>query len=81
MAMRVMVTGGAGFVGSHVCVALAEAGHEPVIVDNFVNAKHDVPERIGRIVGGDIEVHEVDVRDVARLSAVFAGNPYDAVIH
>ncbi len=81
MAMRVMVTGGAGFVGSHVCVALAEAGHEPVIVDNFVNAKHDVPERIGRIVGTDIEVHEVDVRDVARLSAVFAGNPYDAVIH
>jgi len=79
--MRVMVTGGAGFVGSHVCVALAEAGHEPVIVDSFVNAKRDVPERIGRIVGGPPAVHEVDVRDMDGLDAVFSSGSFDAVIH
>ncbi|HEX7099853.1 MAG TPA: UDP-glucose 4-epimerase GalE [Acidimicrobiia bacterium] len=79
--MRVMVTGGAGFVGSHVCVALAEAGHEPVIVDNFVNAKPDVPERIGRISGQDPHVYEVDVRDTKGLSEVFSDGQFDAVIH
>jgi UDP-glucose 4-epimerase len=79
--MRVIVTGGAGFVGSHVCVALAEAGHEPVIVDTFVNAKADVPARIGRIVGAEPRVHRVDVRDRQALAEVLAGEGAGAVIH
>ncbi|MGH8912372.1 MAG: NAD-dependent epimerase/dehydratase family protein, partial [Acidimicrobiia bacterium] len=68
--MRVIVTGGAGFVGSHVCVALAEAGHTPVIIDTFVNAKPDVPERIARITGTEPPTHEVDIRDAAGLDVV-----------
>lgn len=76
-----MVTGGAGFVGSHVCVALAEAGHVPVVVDNFSNAKRDVPERIGRITGESPAVHEIDVQDEAALDDLFASEPFDAVIH
>lgn len=79
--MRVIVTGGAGFVGSHVCVALAESGHEPVIVDNFANAKDDVPARIGRITGTEPPVHRVDVRDTEGLDTVFAAGPHDAVVH
>lgn len=79
--MRVMVTGGAGFVGSHVCVALAEAGHTPVIVDNFSNAKRDVPERIGRITGRRPAVHEIDVRDGSALEIVLDSSRFDSVVH
>lgn len=79
--MKVIVTGGAGFVGSHVCVALVEAGHEPVIVDTFVNAKEDVPARIGEIVGREPRVHRVDVRDRAGLVDVLRAEAGDAVIH
>jgi UDP-glucose 4-epimerase len=79
--MRVIVTGGAGFVGSHVCVALVEAGHHPVIVDNFSNAKSDVPERVGRVAGLDPEVVTADVRDESSLDDVFGRAPVDAVIH
>ncbi|MGA7270570.1 MAG: UDP-glucose 4-epimerase GalE [Acidimicrobiia bacterium] len=79
--MRVIVTGGAGFVGSHVCVALAESGHEPVIIDDFSNAKSDVPERVGRIVGRRLEVHEGDVGDGAAISRRLAALDADAVVH
>jgi UDP-glucose 4-epimerase len=79
--MRVLVTGGAGFVGSHVCVALSEAGHEPVILDNFSNAKSDVPDRIGQITGEEIEVHKADIRDPQMLDGIFASSGFDAVVH
>src|SRR5690606_1608384 len=79
--MRVAVTGGAGFVGSHVCMALAEAGHDPVIVDNFANAKPDVPERTARIVGRELPVHELDIRDEHGLDELFAMDRFDSVVH
>lgn len=79
--MRVAVTGGAGFVGSHVCVALAEAGHDPVIVDNFANAKPDVPERTARIVGRELAVHELDIRDEHGLDELFTTDRFDSVVH
>lgn len=79
--MHVVVTGGAGFVGSHVCVALAEAGHTPIILDSFTNAKRDVPERIGRITGTTPIVHDADLRDGGALDGVLRSAPVDSVIH
>lgn len=79
--MNVLVTGGAGFVGSHVCVALIEAGHSPVILDNFSNAKRDVPERIGRITGEVPEVVEADVREGDLLDSVLGSGEINAVVH
>ncbi len=60
---NVLVTGGAGFIGSHTCVALAEAGYQPVVVDNFANSQSDVPDRIAQIIGTAIPVHQVDCTD------------------
>ncbi len=77
--MRVLVTGGAGFIGSHTVVSLIEAGHEPVIVDNLSNARRSVVMRIGEIAGTVPELHAVDVRDRNAVSAVAEGA--DACIH
>lgn len=61
--MRVLITGGAGFIGSHTAVALIEAGHEPVLLDNLSNARRSVVSRIGEITGVEPEFIEADVRD------------------
>ena len=79
--MKVLVTGGAGFSGSHTCVELLNAGHEIVVVDNFVNSKPEALDSIRRITGRDFAFHEVDIRDRAALDAVFAAHSIDAVIH
>ena len=79
--MKVLVTGGAGFIGSHTCVELLNAGHEIVVVDNFVNSKPEALDSIRRITGKDFAFHEVDIRDRAALDAVFAAHTIDAVIH
>jgi UDP-glucose 4-epimerase len=79
--MRVLVCGGAGYIGSHTCVALAGRGHAVVIVDNFSNSAPGVLTRIERLTGRTPEAHRVDIRDGAALAAVFAGQRFDAVIH
>jgi UDP-glucose 4-epimerase len=78
--MRVLVTGGLGYIGSHTCVLLAEAGHELVIVDNLSNAKPVVLERLRELTGKSIELHRADLRERKALDAAFA-KPVDAVIH
>ena len=78
--MRVLVTGGAGFIGSHTVVSLIEAGHEPVIVDNLSNARRSVIKRIGQVAGTEPEFYEADVRDVDAVSKILQSG-FDACIH
>ncbi len=77
----VLVTGGAGFIGSHACVALLQTGYEVVVVDNLSNAKEDSLTRVAEITGKSVQFHNVDLRDRAALEAVFAAASIDAVIH
>jgi UDP-glucose 4-epimerase len=77
----ILVTGGAGYIGSHTCVELLAAGHELIVVDNFANSKPAVLDRVRQISGRDFTFHEADVRDRAALRAVFAAHRINAVIH
>jgi UDP-glucose 4-epimerase len=79
--MRVLVTGGAGFIGSHACVALAGAGHELTVLDNFANASRAVPDRLSGIIGRRLALAECDIRDCERVSRVLADSRADAVVH
>ena len=79
--MKVLVTGGAGYIGSHACVELLAQGHMPVVVDNFCNSSPAAPARVREIAGRDFPVHELDVRDREGLRGVFATEQPDAVIH
>ena len=79
--MKVLVTGGAGYIGSHTCVELMQAGHEVLIFDNLCNSHVAVIERIARIVGRPPELAKADVRDAGALRDVFVQRRFDAVIH
>lgn len=80
--MRVVVTGGLGYIGSHTCVELAREGHRLRIVDNLANAKPSVLERIRELApGAEVEFVRADVRDAAALAGMFAGAGIEAVVH
>ena len=79
--MKILVAGGAGFIGSHTCTALLEAGHSVVVADNFVNSKPDAIEKIKLITGKDVAFYEADVTDKASSERIFAENDIDGVIH
>ncbi|AOY00515.1 UDP-glucose 4-epimerase GalE [Jeongeupia sp. USM3] len=79
--MHVLLTGGAGYIGSHTYVELVAAGFKPVILDNFHNAKPAVLERLATITGTAIEWINADVRDRAALDEVFKRFPIEAVVH
>lgn len=79
--MNILVTGGAGFIGSHTVVELLEKGYNVIIVDNFCNAKKSVIDRIEKITNVRPIVYEIDVRDKLELSKVFDYYNIDAVIH
>jgi len=79
--MKILVTGGLGYIGSHTCVELMSAGHTVVAVDNLVNTKAAVQQRITRITGQDFEFIEADVRDRVAMEALFSAHQFDAVIH
>ncbi len=81
MPATILLTGGAGFIGSHTYVALIEAGYNVVIVDDFSNAARDVPDRLAQITGAPVIAYDVDVADAAALEAVFCSHQFDAVIH
>jgi UDP-glucose 4-epimerase len=79
--MRILVTGGAGYIGSHTTLQLIAAGHEPVIVDDFSHSKHAVIPRLEALAGRPIEVAEVDLTDREATEALVAAGSFDAVIH
>jgi len=79
--MRILVTGGAGYIGSHTCVELLQAGYEVVVVDNLSNSKEEAIRRVESIAGRQVEFHPVDLLDEAALDEVFHRGPVDAVIH
>lgn len=79
--MRVLVLGGAGFIGSHACVALAERGHDVAIVDNHANSSTEVPGRLARILGVPVPFFRRDVRDTDALAAVMSSHRSEAVLH
>lgn len=79
--MRILVTGGAGYIGSHTCLALLEAGHDVVAVDNLSNSKKEALRRVEEIAGRAVAFHHADLLDRSALEAAFAEAPVEAVIH
>lgn len=79
--MAILVTGGAGFIGSHTCVELLENGYDIIVVDNFVNSKPESLKRIKQITGRDFKFYETDLLDEAGVETIFANNTIEAVIH
>ena len=79
--MAVLVTGGAGYIGSHTCVELMNAGIDVVIVDNFYNCKKSSIDRIKALVGRDFPYYECDIRDREGLDEIFKKEKIDSVIH
>lgn len=79
--MAILVTGGAGFIGSHTCVELLENGYDIIVVDNFVNSKPESLKRIKQITGRNFKFYETDLLDEAGVETIFAENTIEAVIH
>ncbi len=79
--MSILVTGGAGFIGSHTCVELLNAGYDTIVLDNLCNSKRESLKRVEKITGKSIKFYECDIRDKAGLDRIFAENDIDAVIH
>jgi len=79
--MDVLVTGGAGYIGSHTCIELLGAGHNVIVVDNLSNSSYEALRRVEEITGQRVKFHQIDICDKEALEAVFRGNPIDAVIH
>ena len=79
--MSILITGGAGYIGSHTCVELLEAGKDIVIVDNFCNSKPEALERIREITSRDFKFYEADLLDRAAIEKIFDENDIEAVIH
>ncbi|OAN69295.1 UDP-glucose 4-epimerase GalE [Jannaschia sp. EhC01] len=81
MAEHILLTGGAGYIGSHTYVALVEAGYEVTILDNFQNANRSVVDRLEALTGKPVNVAEADVRDATTLGGLFSEHQFDAVVH
>ncbi|HWQ83832.1 MAG TPA: UDP-glucose 4-epimerase GalE [Anaerolineales bacterium] len=79
--MNILVTGGAGYIGSHTCVELLQAGYEVIVVDNLSNSKEEALRRVQEITGRTITFYRVDLLDKPGLEAVFSAHQIDSVIH
>ena len=79
--MKILVTGGAGYIGSHTCVELLNKGYEIVVVDNFSNSKPEALKRVHEITGKSFKSYPIDLMDQENLEKVFEENEIEAVIH
>ena len=79
--MNILLTGGAGFIGTHTCVELLNAGHSAIIADNFYNSSEEAVRRVEEITGKKVKLYDADVCDPAAMEKIFAENSIDAVIH
>ena len=79
--MKVLVAGGAGYIGSHICVELLQANHEVIVIDDFSNSKPEVLGYIKDITGKDVKFYEFNILDEKKTEQVFIENEIDAVIH
>jgi UDP-glucose 4-epimerase len=79
--MKILVTGGAGYIGSHTCIELLEAGHEVIVVDNLMNSKEESLKRVQEITNRSLVFHRVDLLNRQALSSIFTQYNIDAVIH
>ena len=79
--MTILVTGGAGYIGSHTCIELINAGYDVVVLDNLCNSSKESLKRVEKIVGKPIKFYEADIRDEEALNEIFAKESIDAVIH
>ena len=79
--MAILVTGGAGYIGSHTSVELLNAGKEIIILDNFSNSKREVLDKIKEITNKDFKFYEIDYLDTPKLRKVFEENKIDAVMN
>ncbi len=79
--MKILVTGGAGYIGSHTCVELINSGYEPIVIDNFCNSQPESLRRVQKITGKKPVVYEGDIRDAELLDKIFSENEIEWVIH
>lgn len=79
--MKILLTGGAGFIATHTCVELMAAGHDVVVVDNYVNSQPEALRRVEEIAGRPVKAYKADVCDRAAMDKIFSENRFDAVIH
>lgn len=79
--MNILVTGGAGYIGSHTCIALIEAGHTVIVADNLCNSKAETIDRIKEITNKEVIFYNIDVTDEAPVDTIFVNHQIDGVIH
>lgn len=79
--MRIFVTGGCGYIGSHTIVELLNKGHEVVTADNLCNSDKEAIRRVEQITGKNVELHEIDIRDEEKVNEIFDAKKFDAIIH
>lgn len=79
--MAILVTGGAGYIGSHTCIELINAGYDVVVADNLCNSSKESLKRVERIVGKEVKFYEADIRDAKAMENIFANEDISAVIH
>ena len=79
--MSILVTGGAGYIGSHTCVELLNSGYDVVVVDNLCNSSEEALTRVRQITGKEVRFYKIDLLDQPALTEVFQKETFEAVIH